>query len=191
MSGTSRRALLTGSASLVAMAGGAACVSFRGATDASATECASGGAEHPFVETVARYFKGCNTADIDLMLSCFTSDVRAYFVDIPPVSGRENLATFWAEFHNATGARWTVDRGLAHANEAVVEWSMLWTPPEKSAEDMWRGTDWFIFENDLIREIRQYHPAHSLEPGQDVEFVGFSYAARGYPTKESLDSKLP
>jgi hypothetical protein len=148
-------------------------------------------AAHPFIEIVESYFKGCNTADVSLMLSCFAEDVQAYFVDIPPITGRKDLAAFWAEFHKATGARWTVDRGFAHQNEAVVEWSMLWTPPDRTAEDLWRGTDWFIFEKNLIREIRQYHPAHNLQPGQDVELMGFSYGERGYPIKETLDSRLP
>jgi hypothetical protein len=148
-------------------------------------------ATHPFIKTVERYFKGCNTADVSLMLSCFAADVRAYFVGIPPVTGSRDLATFWAEFHKSTGARWTVDRSLAHEREAVVEWSMLWTPPERTVEDLWRGTDWFIFEKNLIREIRQYHPAHDLQPGRDAELMGFSYAERGYPTKANLDSRLP
>lgn len=148
-------------------------------------------ATHPFIETVERYFKGCNTADTDLMLSCFADDVSAYFLDIPPVSGSNNLATFWAEFHKATGARWTVDRGIATENEAVVEWSMLWTPPETTAEDLWRGTDWFVFKRGLIQEIRQHHPVHDLRPGQDVELIGFSYADQGYPTKANLDLRLP
>ncbi len=148
-------------------------------------------ATHPFIETVERYFKGCNTADTGLMMSTFKDDVRAYWFGIPKIVGSQNLAAFWAELHEATGARWTVDHGLAYENEAVVEWSMLGTPPERTAEDLWRGTDWFIFEGGLIQEIRQYHPVHDLQPGQDVDLMGFSYLDRDYPTKESFDSKLP
>ena len=36
---------------------------------------------HPYIETIQRYYQGCNTADFDLMLSTFTTDVVHYFVD--------------------------------------------------------------------------------------------------------------
>ena len=147
---------------------------------------------HPLVEVVERYFKGCNTGDVDLMMSCFTDDVHAYFVDpFPDVVGGKNLAHFWRELHNATGARWTVDHAIVQGNEAVVEWTELFTPAHKTSEDLWRGTDWFIFDDGLISEIRQYHPVHDLQPGQSSELMGFSYSDRGYPTRNTFDSKLP
>ncbi len=148
-------------------------------------------ATHPHIDTVVRYFKGCNTADIDLMVSCFTDDVEAYFIDVSPIVGSHSLAKFWCQLHEATGARWTVDRGIAQGNEAVIEWSMLWTPSEATSEELSRGTDWFIFENSRISEIRQYYHARNLKPGQNFELLGFPYTERGYPLRENIDSRLP
>jgi hypothetical protein len=146
---------------------------------------------HPFIDTIIRYFKGCNTANVDLMVSCFADDVEAYFIDVEPIIGSHRLAKFWCRLHEGMGARWTIDRAVAQGNDAVVEWSMLWTPPETAKEELSRGTDWFIFENGLITEIRQYHHARGLKPGQNFELLGFPYAKRGYPLEENLDSRLP
>ena len=134
---------------------------------------------------VARYFKGCNTGDIDLMVSCFTDDVEAYFIDVPSIRGSRELAEFWRDLNQTMGARWTVDRGIEQGSQAVV------TPPEMTEELLWRGTDWFIFEGGRIREIRQYHHARTLAADQTYELMGYPYAERGYPLRSDLDSKLP
>ena len=81
---------------------------------------------------------------------------------------------------------------LPQENEAVVEWSMLWTPSELRKDELWRGTDWFKFDNDRISEIRQYYHAPDINPGPTYhELQGYPYADRGYPVKENLGSKLP
>ena len=147
---------------------------------------------HPHLQTVGRYFKGCNTADTDLMVSCFAEDIEAYFIAIPPVTGSYKVAKFWCRLHEGMSAVWTVDRGIAQDNEAVVEWSMLWTPSELRKDELWRGTDWFRFEGDRISEIRQYYHAPDINPGPTYhELQGYPYAARGYPVKENIRSKLP
>jgi hypothetical protein len=112
--------------------------------------------KNPFVDSVYRYIRGCNTGDRELLVSTFTEDIRAYFLHRPPVQGRKNLAKFWLGFHHATNARWTVDHTIVQGNEVAVEWSMLWTPAAASREEFARGTDWFVFENGRIAEIRQY-----------------------------------
>ena len=148
-------------------------------------------ATHPLLDTVVRYFKGCNTADLDLMVSCFTDNVEAYFIDVSPIVGSHDLAKFLCRLHEEIGARFTVDRGIAQGNEAVIEWSVLWTPSNAPKEELSRGTDWFTFENGRIAEIRQYYHARNLKPGQNHELLGFPYAERGYPLRENLDSRLP
>jgi hypothetical protein len=147
---------------------------------------------HPHLQTIARYFKGCNTADTDLMVACFTENVEAYFIAIPPIVGSRKVAKFWCRLHEGMGALWTVDRGIAEGTEAVVEWSMLWTPSKLRKDELWRGTDWFKFENDRIAEIRQYYHAPDINPGPTYnELQGYPYAERGYPSRENLNSRLP
>jgi hypothetical protein len=38
------------------------------------------------VDKVVQYIRGCNTGDIELMMSTFAEDVTAYFIDLPPVN---------------------------------------------------------------------------------------------------------
>ena len=147
---------------------------------------------HPHLQTVARYFEGCNTADTDLMVSCFAENIEAYFIAIPPIFGDQKVAKFWCRLHEGMGAVWTVDRGIAQEAEAVVEWSMLWTPSKLQKDELRRGTDWFKFDNDRISEIRQYYHAPDLNPGPTYhELQGYPYAERGYPVKENLNFRLP
>ena len=75
--------------------------------------------DHPYIETIVRYYGGCNTADIAVMESTFTEDVVHYFVDHPPVAGRRGLATYWAKVGPRTRAHWTVDHAIVDGDEAV------------------------------------------------------------------------
>ncbi len=148
--------------------------------------------KHPHLDTIARYFKGCNTADTDLMVSCFTEDIEAYFLTIPAVIGSYEVAKFWCQLHQDMGAIWSIDRGVAHDNDAVVEWTMRLTPAEERKDELWRGTDWFKFDNDRIAEIRQYYNDPGANPESTRnELQDYPYAERGYPLRENLDSRLP
>jgi hypothetical protein len=147
---------------------------------------------HPLVEVVHRYIRGCNTGDVDLMASCFAPDIRVYFLHQPPVEGRDVLARFWREFVADTKARWTVDRVLATGSEAVLEWTMLWTPPPADKTVLMRGTDWFSFVQEQIEEIRQYYDVRGLvSDDQPYELQGFPYAERGYPTWATMTAPHP
>ena len=52
---------------------------------------------HNFIDLINRYYDGCNTADIDLMMSTFTDDVVHYFVDHSKVVGAHGLSNYWAK----------------------------------------------------------------------------------------------
>ena len=52
---------------------------------------------HPYIETIQRYYAGCNSADVDLMMSTFTEDVVHYFVDHGAVQGATGLASYWSK----------------------------------------------------------------------------------------------
>ena len=137
---------------------------------------------HPQLAVIRRYYEGCNTGDVVQMVSCFTTDVVHYFVDHAPVRGAEALAGYWATIGPRTRAAWSVDHFIAGVNEAVIEWSMRWTPSGGGAgeEEVLRGTEWFRFEAEQISEIRSYHANHYLSAPQNRELHGFPYAERGY-----------
>jgi hypothetical protein len=143
------------------------------------------------VDKVVEYVRGCNTADIELMMSTLAEDVTAYFVDLPPVKGSMELAQGFKMVHDETKARWSVDHIIVSGQEVVIEWSQVWTPPGGSTEELSRGVDWFIFVNGQIAEIHQYYRARSLGTDQTYELQGFPYRDRNYPDLDDFDSYLP
>jgi len=148
---------------------------------------------HPLVEVVHRYIRGCNAGDVDLLASCFAPDIRVYFLHEPPVEGRDVYARYRCEVEAATRARFTVDRVLATGSEAVLEWTMLWTPPTANKAVLMRGIDWFSFVQEQIVEIRQYYDVRGrVSDDQPYELRGFPYAQRGYPTWATMAAhKVP
>src|SRR5262245_25936199 len=51
--------------------------------------------QSPYLEVLRRYIRGCNTGDVELLKSTFTDDIKVYFVELPPVEGRDTVAKFW------------------------------------------------------------------------------------------------
>lgn len=136
--------------------------------------------EHPHLETIRRYYDGCNRGDIDLMKSTLVDDVVHYFVNFPSKRGADDLAGYWAEFQkHARVTRWTVDHGIAYGNEAVIEWSMETNDAGIDGRRLLRGTEWYVFRDGKIAEIRAYY---DFERGRNrSELEDFPYGARGYP----------
>ena len=143
------------------------------------------------IDKVSKCFRGYNTGDVELMMSTFDEDVTAYFIALPPVHGSENLAQFWKRVYDTIKARWTVDHAIVAGQEVVLEWSMDWPPSEWSKVGFARGTEWYLFKNEKIAEIRHYGNIHSSGPDQILELRGFPYLDRGYPGRDDFDSHLP
>ena len=142
--------------------------------------------DHPYLETIRTYYQGCNTSNVELMKSTFTPDVTHYFTDHEPVSGADTLANYWAGFNTETRtAEWTVDRFMAADDEAVIEWTMFFsTLMEEERKGMLRGAEWYQFRQGKIAEIRAYF--HWVPEQRVSELMGFPYAKRGYPIRESI-----
>jgi hypothetical protein len=145
----------------------------------------------PKVERILDYYRGCNSGDIDLMISAFTEDISSFFIDMPPIHGSANLAQFFKMVHEASSARWTLDYTIVTDDDVVAEWSLLFTSPETNIEEFTRGIEVFKFFNDKISEIRQYYRPRYLTQDQIYELQGFPYAERGYPCREDFENRLP
>jgi len=143
--------------------------------------------DHPYVTIINRYYHGCNTADVDLMKSTFTDDVVHYFTHHAPVRGAEALATYWAKMQPRVNGMWAVDHAIVQSNEAVIEWTMQWTPPGQKKPQLIRGAEWYVFRDERIAEIRAYYFNPRLPYLRtDFELEDFAYAKRGFYTlKES------
>ena len=135
---------------------------------------------HEFLETIKTYYDGCNTHDVDLMISTFTDDVVHYFVDHSAVHGSQALANYWAKVAPKTQANWQLDHGVVQDNEAVIEWSMRWVPAQDSSPQVLRGSEWYIFRDGLIAEIRSYHNNFYLQHPDNRALHDFDYVERGY-----------
>lgn len=141
-------------------------------------------ADHSHLDTIRRYYQGCNTADGALMRSTFTSDVVHYFTHHDPVRGADALAQYWESMQPRINATWTLDHGIVQGAEAVIEWSMSWTPPGSGEREMIRGAEWYEFEDDLIREIRAYYfNPRAPYPQNDFELLEFPYEDCDYADK--------
>jgi len=139
--------------------------------------CTSG---HRYIDTIQTYYRGCNTADVDLMMSTFADDVVHYFVDHGAVRSAQGLANYWAKVAPRTQANWALDHALVDEPEAVIEWSMQWVPAQTGAAELLRGSEWYLFRNDKIAEIRSYHNNYFLQDPKNRELHDFDYAQRGY-----------
>jgi len=137
-------------------------------------------AKHLYVDTIEKYYEGCNTQNAELMMSTFTDDVVHYFVDHSAVSTAERLANYWCKVAPLTQASWTVDHALVEGTEAVIEWSMRWKPNLAESHELLRGTEWFVFRENKIAEIRSYHCNFFLNDRKNRELHDFDYAGRKY-----------
>ena len=137
-------------------------------------------AGHRYIDLINTYYQGCNTHDVDLMMSTFTDDVVHYFVDHSAVRGARELANYWSKVAPKTQANWVLDHALVQEPEAVIEWSMSWVPAQTGEMQLLRGSEWYVFEADKIAEIRSYHNNYYLHSPANNELHDFDYAGRGY-----------
>ena len=137
-------------------------------------------AEHP-LDLIRRYYAGCNTADRAAMQATFCEDVVHYFTHHAPVRGAAALAGHWARMQPRIAGNWTVDHGIAQGDQAVIEWTLRWTP-SGGAPELMRGAEWYRLRGGRIAEIRAYYlNRHAPFERRHFELDGFDYAGRGYP----------
>ncbi|MBF0277201.1 MAG: nitrile hydratase accessory protein [SAR324 cluster bacterium] len=137
--------------------------------------------EHPYIETIRRYYHGCNTADVALIRSTFTEDVVHYFTHAPPVRGGDALAHFWSVVAPKYKYFFVLDHGIVQGMEAVIEWTLNLTPKETGEPELIRGTEWYIFRDNRIAEVRAYYlNRHAPYPQKNFELLEFPYQERGY-----------
>lgn len=81
-------------------------------------------------------------------------------------------------------AAWTVDRIAIDVDrqESVCEWTHFKT----AAGVVLRGTEWYVFSDGLISEIRAYYATPQDHSLLRQELGGFDYICRGYPMEVPL-----
>ena len=104
------------------------------------------------ISVVLKYFDGCNSGDINDLLSTLDPDVIHYFLpeQFKPIRGAEHLAKYWRKFKVLLNPTWKIDHIIAQDNEVVSEWSCLWTPQGTSRRVIMRGTEWYVMHEGRI-----------------------------------------
>lgn len=131
------------------------------------------------IELIKKYYRGCNSGDIELLMSTMTHDIAHYFLQpgTSVVRGAEHLAKYWRKVQKNLNARWEVDYAIAKGPDAVIEWTIFWTNPENGLRLTTRGAEFYVIKDGLISEIRAYY---NQLADRDSELVDFDYRQRGF-----------
>lgn len=133
------------------------------------------------IAVVLKYFDGCNSGNLDDLLSTIDPEIVHYFLpqQFKPIRGAQHLAKYWRKFKNVLNPIWKIDRIIAQGNEVVGEWSCLWTPEGSDLRLIMRGSEWYVMREGRIAEVRAYF---GYSDKFNVELTGFPYDDRGYLT---------
>lgn len=131
------------------------------------------------LDVIRKYYDGCNSGDLGDLLSTLAPDVCHYFLpaSFPPVKGAEHLVRHLRKYKQVLNPGWAIDRIIARDDEAVSEWSCIWSPPGSQERFMNRGAEWYIMRNAKIPEVRAYFIA---DPTSSIELATFAYAERNH-----------
>jgi ketosteroid isomerase-like protein len=141
------------------------------------------------LELVRRYYDACSAGDVEALRAALDDDVVHYFLapnpGSAPVSGAESLSLYWRKVQERIEGRWVVDRIVGEGDEAVIEWTLFWSPGGGTRVAT-RGSEWYRFRGARIAEIRAYYQ----QLDQTSELEGFDYDARSYSTLAAEASAL-
>jgi hypothetical protein len=131
------------------------------------------------ISVVLKYFGGCNTGNLEDLLSTLDPDVIHYFLpeQFKSIRGAQHLAKYWRKFKNVLNPVWRIDHIIAQDNEVVSEWSCLWTPEGTDLRLMMRGSEWYVMREGRIAEVRAYF---AYSDKLNTELTGFPYSDREY-----------
>lgn len=131
---------------------------------------------------IRRYYDGCSSGDLAELDATLHEDVVHYFLEpnvgSTPVRGRSHLSRYWRKVSQLIDATWIVDHLLVEGDEAVIEWTMFWRPDASAERVATRGSEWFVFRDDRIAEIRAYYQQRPVT----TQLADFPYPQRGYST---------
>ncbi len=77
------------------------------------------------IAVVLRYFDGCNSGDLDELLSTLAPEVVHYFLpeSFPTIRGAEHLAKYWRKYKLVLQPTWRIDEIIGQGDRVVSEWS--------------------------------------------------------------------
>jgi ketosteroid isomerase-like protein len=124
------------------------------------------------LDHVRSYYDVINSGDVDAIDAHFTDDAVHYYTRMPPHRGRE-IAERAAWAVQNIEAEWSMYNGIDDGEQAVIEWAMKWRHPETGERKLDRGTEWFLFRDGKICEVRAYY-------NRSGDLIEFDHAGRGH-----------
>jgi ketosteroid isomerase-like protein len=136
------------------------------------------------VDHIRSYYEALNSGDADAVAAHFTDDATHYYTRLGPHEGAATIGQMTNLAVESIEAQWFVENAIEGeaGNEAVIEWTMTWRDPKSGEKRLDRGTEWFVFRDGLIAEVRAYHHGGPKNPSGDL--LGFDHEGRGYTMLE-------
>ena len=139
---------------------------------------------------INRYYDACSSGDVDILLETLHPEVVHYFlqpnIGSAPVRTAEHLARYWRKVQQLIDGAWIVDRICEAEEQAVIEWTLWWTPEGSTDRVATRGAEWFQIEDGRILEIRSYYQQRP----HDTQLDRFPYEERGYSVHDQEASAI-
>jgi ketosteroid isomerase-like protein len=136
----------------------------------------------PLINHVRSYYEALNSGDAEAVAAHFTDDAVHYYTRLGPHEGAEAIGSHAALAVEALEGRWRVENAIEQGDQAVIEWTMTWRDPKSGEARLDRGTEWFLFRDGRIAEVRAYHHGGPKNPQGNL--LGFDHAGRGHLTLE-------
>jgi ketosteroid isomerase-like protein len=135
------------------------------------------------VDHIRSYYEALNSGDADAVAAHFTDDATHYYTRLGPHEGAATIGQMTDLAVKSIEAQWFVENVIeGEGDEAVIEWTMTWQDPKSGDKRLDRGTEWFLFRDGLIAEVRAYHHGGPKNPSGDL--LGFDHRGRGYTMLE-------
>ena len=130
------------------------------------------------IDHVRGYYEALNTGDPDRVAAFFTEDATHYYTRLGPHVGARAIAENAKLGVEQIDGQWHMYNGIEEGDQAVIEWAMTWRDPETGERRLDRGTEWFLFRDGLIAEVRAYF--HGGRRNRSGDLIGFDHAGRGH-----------
>jgi ketosteroid isomerase-like protein len=135
------------------------------------------------VDHIRSYYEALNSGDADAVAAQFTDDATHYYTRLGPHEGAATIGQMTDLAVKSIEAQWFVENAIeGEGDEAAIEWTMTWRDPKSGEKRLDRGTEWFVFRDGLIAEVRAYHHGSPKNPSGDL--LGFDHEGRGYTMLE-------
>jgi ketosteroid isomerase-like protein len=131
---------------------------------------------------IRSYYEALNSGDAERVASHFTDDATHYYTRLGPHEGAETIGQMTELAVKSIEAQWFVENAIEEGEQAAIEWTMTWRDPKSGEKRLDRGTEWFLFRDGKIAEVRAYHHGGPKNPSGDL--LGFDHRGRGYTMLE-------